>query len=78
MKTQKINVDISTPSIAADKLLKLAGAVSTGGQAFFLIEQGLVRLNGSVISEKRRQCHVGDRVSVDDRLEIAVTAAAAE
>lgn len=78
MKTEKITVGISTPYISADKLLKLAGAADTGGQAFWLIEQGLVRLNGGVISEKRRKCYAGDTLSVDGRLEIAVTAETAE
>ena len=75
-KLQKTAVAIKTPYISVDKLLKFSGVAETGGQAFYLVEQGLVRLNGVLISEKRKKCYVGDVVNIDGQIEITVTAEA--
>jgi ribosome-associated protein len=50
-------VDIRTPDIRLDSLLKFAGAATTGGEAKLLIQSGNVRVNGRI--ERRRSHRVG-------------------
>ena len=46
--------------------LKFAGATSTGGEAKMVISQGLVTLNGTVETRKRRKLMAGDQVVFGD------------
>ena len=52
---QKENVTITTEFITMDKLLKFSGVADTGGQAFLMVEDGVVKLNGKTITEKRKK-----------------------
>lgn len=58
------NVEISTPMIPMNQLLKLIGIAATGGQANLMVEAGKVSLNGETVSERRRKVRVGDIVRV--------------
>lgn len=69
---QKIDVGIITEFITVDKLLKFAGVVDSGGQAFQLVLDGLVKINGSPIHEKRKKVFLGDVVNIDDQVELTV------
>lgn len=69
---KKIDVGIFTEFITIDKLLKFAGVVDSGGQAFQLVLDGLVKINGATISEKRKKVFLGDIVNIDDQLEVTV------
>lgn len=69
---QKVDVSITTDFITVDKLLKFAGVVDSGGQAFQLVLDGLVKLNGSTIKEKRRKVFLGDVVNIDNQVELTV------
>lgn len=69
---QKLKVQIETEFITLTNLLKFAGVVMSGGQAHELIEEGLVRLNGQPVSEKRKKIRAGDVVKVKDLAEITV------
>ena len=51
---QKETVEITTEFITMDKLLKFSGVADTGGQAFLMVEDGVVRLNGQLVTEKRK------------------------
>ncbi len=73
---EKAEVAITTEFITMDKLLKFSGVASTGGQAFMLIEEGLVRLNGVPVQEKRKKVHPGDVVTIDQQVELTVVAEA--
>jgi ribosome-associated protein len=67
-------VGIHTEAIELAAFLKWAGLVATGGQAKQLIEDGQVRVNGTV--ERRRGRHLvgGDVVECGNRaLTVAVT-----
>ena len=55
-----------------DKLLKFSGVADTGGQAFLMVEDGVVRLNGQLVTEKRKKVHTGDVVNIDDQIELTV------
>lgn len=69
---QKENIAISTEFITIDKLLKFSGVADTGGQAFLMVEDGLVKLNGKTVTEKRKKVFPGDLVNIDDQIELTV------
>lgn len=69
---QKENIEITTEFITMDKLLKFSGIAETGGQAFFMIEDGVVKLNGVLVTEKRKKVFPGDKVNIDDQIELTV------
>ena len=53
---------ISTDFIELDKLLKRENLAASGGEARYLIDQGLVQVNGEVETRRRRKCRPGDLV----------------
>lgn len=69
---QKETVEIRTEFITMDKLLKFSGVADTGGQAFLMVEDGVVRLNGRLVTEKRKKVHPSDVVNIDDQIELTV------
>lgn len=71
---QKENIAIKTEFITIDKLLKFSGVADTGGQAFTMVLEGLVKLNGTAVSEKRKKVYPGDVVNIDGQIELTVTA----
>lgn len=73
---QKETVEITTKTITMDKLLKFAGVADTGGQAFMMVEDGVVRLNGQLVTEKRKQVRPGDVVNIDNQIELTIVAVA--
>lgn len=68
MKTEKIKID--SEYIKLQDLLKLGGAVETGGQAKVVIQNGDVTVNGEICT-MRDKMRVGD-TAVFDGLEIIV------
>lgn len=59
--------DPSDPTvIRLDQFLKLAGVVSTGGQAKLLIQGGAVTVNGEIETRRRCQLKLGDVVEFED------------
>lgn len=59
------NIEISTPVIQLDQLLKWAGIAETGGQVRLFIEDGLITLNGIKIHERRKKIHPGDVIEIE-------------
>lgn len=49
------------------QLLKFAGLTGTGGEAKYVISEGLVRLNGEVETRKRKKVAAGDVVIYGDQ-----------
>ena len=70
---QKENIAITTECITMDKLLKFSGVADTGGQAFLMVEDGIIKLNGKLITEKRKKVFPGDVVNIDDQIELTVS-----
>ena len=70
---QKENIAITTECITMDKLLKFSGVADTGGQAFLMVEDGIVKLNGKLVTEKRKKIFPGDVVNIDDQIELTVS-----
>lgn len=69
---QKENVAITTEFITMDKLLKFSGVADTGGQAFLMVEDGIVKLNNKLVTEKRKKVFPGDVVNIDNQIELTV------
>jgi ribosome-associated protein len=63
---------INTEYIELDKLLKREDLAASGGEARYLISQGLARVNGVVETRKRRKLYPGDLVSFNG-VEMRVT-----
>ena len=57
---EKINID--TPYIKLDQLLKLSSIVSSGAEAHALITSGKVKVNDNVEIQKRKKITDGDIV----------------
>jgi ribosome-associated protein len=55
-------VALVTDFIELDKLLKRENLAASGGEAGYLIGQGLVQVNGLVETRKRKKLRVGDVV----------------
>jgi len=58
-------VPITTEFIKLEALLKLAGAVETGGEAKGLIQEGWVTVNGEVCTMRGKKLRPGDRAELD-------------
>lgn len=70
---QKENIAITTDFITMDKLLKFSGIADTGGQAFLMVEDGIIKLNGKLVTEKRKKVFPGDVVNIDEQIELTVS-----
>lgn len=66
MRTEVIKID--TEFIRLDNLLKFAGAVDTGGEAKFVIQDGQVLVNGEVCTMRGKKMRNGDKVQIEDFL----------
>ena len=62
---QSERVKIETEFIKLQDLLKFAGAVETGGMAKGLIQEGEVKVNGQVCTQRGKKLHPGDRAELD-------------
>ena len=56
-------ISIVTEYIKLDSLLKLAALVGTGGEAKYVIAEGMVNVNGEVCTQRGKKLYPGDRVS---------------
>lgn len=56
-------IRINTEFIKLDSLLKFAALVGTGGEAKYIIAEGMVEVNGKVCTMRGRKIYPGDRVS---------------
>lgn len=57
---------ITTEFIKLDSLLKYEGLAETGGEAKLLIQEGCVRVNGAVCTQRGKKLRPGDRVELGD------------
>ena len=57
---EKIQID--TEFIKLDSLLKFAALVGTGGEAKYVISEGLVEVNGETCTQRGRKIRPGDKV----------------
>lgn len=57
-------IEINTEYIKLDSMLKFAALTGTGGEAKFLINEGLVLVNGEVCTQRGKKLHPGDVVEL--------------
>lgn len=60
METIEINSDV----IQLDQLLKWAGIVDSGGQVRFMLDDNIIKLNGILLTERRKKVYPGDVVEI--------------
>ncbi len=58
-------LQIKTEFIRLDSALKLSSVVSTGGEAKFVIQDGLVKVNGIVCLQRGKKLRNGDFFEFD-------------
>ncbi len=64
-------IKITTEFIRLDSLLKLAGMVSTGGQAKIMISEGIAAVNGEQCFMRGKKLRTGDIVEFEgEKVEI--------
>ena len=56
-------ISINTEYIKLDALLKFASVVGTGGEAKYVISEGMVEVNGEVCTMRGKKLRAGDKVS---------------
>ena len=67
-------IAIETEFIKLDSLLKYAALVGTGGEAKYVIAEGMVRVNGEVCTMRGKKIRPGDTGSFD-QFQLEVTQA---
>lgn len=60
-----IEITIDSEFIKLDQFLKLADIASTGGHAKFLIQEGLVKVNGEIETRRGKKLRSNDTVEVE-------------
>lgn len=70
---QRETITIITDFITMDKLLKFSGVADTGGQAFLMVDDGIIKLNGKLVTEKRKKVFPGDVVNIDEQIELTIS-----
>ncbi len=61
-----MTIQISTPFIKLDSLLKFSNEAESGGDAKVMVQSGLVTVNGEVCTQRGRKIYPGDVVSVNN------------
>lgn len=67
-------IAINTPTINLDQFLKWAGILQTGGQIKPMLDDGMVKVNGTVVRERRKKLSPGDVIEIEGLGKWAVTA----
>ncbi|MPN29141.1 hypothetical protein SDC9_176592 [bioreactor metagenome] len=67
---EKKEVKISTEFIRLDAFLKLCDAVQSGGHAKMVIQDGEVKVNGEVCTQRGKKLHQKDEVEFNRKLYI--------
>lgn len=57
-------IEINTDEIQLDQLLKWAAIVNSGGQVKFMIEDEIIKLNGVIVTARRKKIRPGDVIEI--------------
>lgn len=60
-----LTVTLTRVPVELYKILKFENIAASGGEAKYLIADGLVRVNGEVETRKRRKIYPGDRIEME-------------
>lgn len=63
-----IKKSIQTEFIRLDSFLKLCDAVQSGGHAKIVIQDGEIKVNGEVCTQRGKKLHVGDKVEFEQKI----------
>ncbi|GAD89640.1 RNA-binding S4 domain-containing protein [Vibrio halioticoli] len=72
IEIEAIGVEVSTQPVELYKVLKIADAVSGGGEAKQAISQGFVAVNGEIETRKRRKLVDGDLVQFNEEFYLVI------
>lgn len=71
--SENIIVYLTHAPVELYKVLKFENIASSGGEAKYMIADGLVRVNGQVETRKRKKINPGDVIEIDDiRLDVCM------
>ena len=59
------DIYIKDEYIKLGQALKLAGLVGSGTDSKYVITEGMVNLNGEVVYERGKKCHIGDIIEFE-------------
>ncbi|MBQ2847223.1 MAG: RNA-binding S4 domain-containing protein [Clostridia bacterium] len=63
---RQINKKIDTDFIRLDAFLKMCDAVQTGGHAKIVIQEGEVRVNGEICTQRGKKLRSGDKAEFEN------------
>lgn len=63
-----ITKSIQTEFIRLDSFLKLCDAVQSGGHAKIVIQDGEIKVNGEVCTQRGKKLHLGDKVVFENKI----------
>ena len=63
---KQVSKKIDTDFIRLDAFLKMCDAVQTGGHAKIVIQEGEVRVNGEICTQRGKKLHPGDKVEFEN------------
>ena len=66
------NVTVTTEFIKLQQFLKLANIVAIGSEAKYLIQEGLISVNGEVCTMRGKKIYHGDVISFDGKEYVSV------
>ncbi|MCG3729136.1 RNA-binding S4 domain-containing protein [Vibrio cincinnatiensis] len=72
IEIEAIGIEVDTQPIELYKVLKLANAVSGGGEAKYAIAEGYVAVNGELETRKRRKLYDGDLVEFNQEYYLVI------
>ncbi len=59
-------IEIHTEFIRLDAALKFTGSASTGGEAKLIIQEGNVKLNGEICTQRTKKLRYGDVIEYEN------------
>ena len=66
VEKKKVSKKIDTDYIRLDSFLKMCDAVQTGGHAKIVIQEGEVRVNGEVCTQRGKKLRAGDKAEFEN------------
>lgn len=72
IEVEAIGIEVSSQPVELYKVLKIANAVSGGGEAKMAIAEGYVIVNGEVETRKRRKIYDGDVIAFNEEFYVVL------
>ena len=63
-----VKKSIQTEFIRLDSFLKLCDAVQSGGHAKIVIQDGEIKVNGEVCTQRGKKLRIGDKVEFENKI----------